>query len=229
MNHRQTETTTKVEAVLFDMDGLLIDSEPFWRESETAVFATVGIALTDEMCRQTTGLRVDDVVEHWHRERPWDGVPKRKVELRIVDECVRLIRLRGEPLPAVRETIGLVGERGLRAALVSSSPTRMIEAVVARLDLGGAFELVHSAEEEEFGKPHPAVYIHAARKLGVRPAACLAIEDSLAGVIAAKAARMRCVAVPEPGARRDPRFSIADAVFDSLAELTPEALSALGA
>ena len=127
-----------------------------------------------------------------------------------MDEGIRLIRLRGASMPGVARAVALVAERGLRAALVSSSPRRMIEAVVERLGLGGDFELVHSAEDEEYGKPHPAVYLTAASLLGVRPAACLALEDSLPGVIAAKAARMRCVAVPEPGSLADPRFSIAD-------------------
>ena len=90
-----------VEAVLFDMDGLLIDSEPFWREAEIAAFGEVGVVLTDDMCRRTTGLRVDDVVEYWHRERPWDGVAKTDVERRIVDEGIRLIRLRGASMPGV--------------------------------------------------------------------------------------------------------------------------------
>jgi len=89
--------------------------------------------------------------------------------------------------------------------------------VLAALDLGEAFEVVHSAEDEPYGKPHPGIYLTAAERLGVDPVACVAIEDSVAGVVAAKAARMAAVAVPED--RGDPRFGIADAVLDSLADL----------
>ena len=227
----QTETLERraIEAVLFDMDGLLIDSEPFWREAEVIAFAEVGIALTDEMCRETMGLRVDDVVELWYGRQPWEGVSKRDVEQRIVDEGVRLIELRGEPMPGVAYATRLVAERGLRAALVSSSPQRMIRAVVERLGLGAFFEATYSAEDEPYGKPHPGVYLTAARALDVAPTACLAIEDSLMGVLAAKAGRLRCVAVPEPRSYDDPRFSIAGLKIASLEELTAEALAALGA
>jgi sugar-phosphatase len=210
------------------MDGLLIDSEPFWREAEVIAFGSVGLQLTDEMCRQTTGLRVDDVVEYWYRRHPWQSVPRCEVERRIIDEGVRLIRLRGEPMAGVAHATSLVASLGLRMALVSSSPLRLIRAVVAQLGLDGVFEVMHSAEDEEYGKPHPAVYLAAARRLGVRPTACLAIEDSLPGVLAAKAARMRCVAVPESGVRGDPRFALADATIDSLAELTGDLVARLG-
>ena len=217
-----------IEAVLFDMDGLLIDSEPFWREAEIIAFGSVGLELTDEMCRRTLGLRVDDVVEYWYAVQPWPDVPKHEVERRIIDEGIRLIELRGEPMAGVADATRLVARLGMRTALVSSSPRRLIRAVIERLGLEDAFDLVHSAEDEEYGKPHPAVYLAAAAKLGVAPTACVAIEDSLTGVLSAKAARMRCVAVPESSARHDPRCSLADATLDSLAELTSDLLARLG-
>jgi sugar-phosphatase len=218
-----------IEAVLFDMDGLLIDSEPFWREAEIVAFGSVGLELTDEMCRQTMGLRVDDVVEYWYGLHAWTGASKREVEHRIIDEGVRLIKLRGEPMAGVADATRLVAGLGLRTALVSSSPRRLIDAVVERLGLEVGFEFVHSAELEAYGKPHPAVYLAAADRLGVRPTACLAIEDSLPGVLAAKAARMRCVAMPESRARHDPRFSLADATLGSLVELTSDLVARLAA
>ena len=107
--------------------------------------------------------------------------------------------------------------RAPAVALASSSAYRLIGAVTERLGLAGEFEVAYSAEEEEYGKPHPGVYLTTARRLGVAPTQCLAIEDSFNGVLAAKAARMRCVAIPEPAQRRDPRFGIADLVLDSLA------------
>ena len=104
----------------------------------------------------------------------------------------------------------------LKVALASSSAYRVIRAVVERLGLADAFDLIYSAEEEEYGKPHPGVYLTTAHRLGVAPTRCLAVEDSLNGVLAAKAARMKCVAIPEAEARHDPRFAIADTVLDSL-------------
>ncbi len=221
--------TAAIQAVLFDMDGLLIDSEPYWREAEIVAFGSVGLTLTDAMCRTTMGLRVDDVVEHWYRIDPWPEVSKAEVERGIIEECSRIIGERGEPMRGVRSAIGLVASRALRMAVVSSSPTTLIAAVLDRLGIADAFELIHSAENEPYGKPHPGVYLSAARTLGVAPSSCLAIEDSVTGVIAAKAGRMRCIAVPEPALRDDPRFSIADITLDSLDDLSAELLDRLGA
>lgn len=221
--------TAPLRAALFDMDGLLIDSEPYWREAEIIAFGRVGLTLTDALCRTTMGLRVDDVVEHWYRISPWPDVSKAEVERRIIEECTRIIGERGEPMRGVPSAIDLVAGRGLRMAVVSSSPTTLIAAVLDRLGISGAFELLQSAEDEPYGKPHPGVYLSAARTLGVAPTSCLAIEDSVTGVIAAKAGRMRCIAVPEPALRDDPRFSIADLTLDSLDDLSSEQLDLLGA
>lgn len=211
-----------ISAVIFDMDGVLIDSEPFWQESETEVFGRAGLALTREMCLQTMGLRVDEVVEYWRRRHDFDEAPAGALEEAIVGGVVERIRSKGEAKEGAAHALGFFRARGLRVALASSSAYRLIGAVTERLGLAGEFEVVYSAEEEEYGKPHPGVYLSTARRLGVAPAGCLAVEDSFNGVLAAKAARMKCLAVPEPTQRRDPRFRIADAALDSLADLDEE-------
>ena len=211
-----------IEAVIFDMDGVLIDSEPFWQESEIDAFGRVGLRLTREMCMQTMGLRVDEVVDYWHRRRGWEGVTSVELEEAIIGGVEERILSKGEAKEGVEHALGFFRGRGVKVALASSSAYRLIRAVTERFGLADRFDCVYSAEEEEYGKPHPGVYLTTARRLGVRPAACLAVEDSFNGVLAAKAARMRCVAVPEEGARRDPRFSIADAVLGSLEEIDEE-------
>lgn len=218
-----------ISAVIFDMDGVLIDSEPFWQESEMEVFGRLGLALTREMCMQTMGLRVDEVVEYWRRRHTFEGAPAGALEDAIVGGVVERILAKGEAKDGTAHALGFFRAKGLRVALASSSAYRLIRAVAERLGLAGEFEVVYSAEEEEYGKPHPGVYLSTARRLGVTPAECVAIEDSFNGVLAAKAARMKCVAVPEPLQRRDPRFSIADAVLDSLAELNEETWQRLNA
>jgi beta-phosphoglucomutase-like phosphatase (HAD superfamily) len=211
-----------IRAVIFDMDGVLIDSEPFWRESETAAFGRVGLRLTDAMCRETMGLRIDEAVDYWHRRHGWEGPTRAEMAEWIVGGLIELIGSKGSLMPGARGAIEFFRARGARLALASSSSYRIIEAVVTRLGLEGEFECVYSAEEEEYGKPHPGVYLTAARKVGVAPAECLAVEDSLNGVLSAKAARMRCLAVPDREQRRDPRFSIADTVIGSLEEVGEE-------
>jgi beta-phosphoglucomutase-like phosphatase (HAD superfamily) len=218
-----------VSAVIFDMDGVLIDSEPFWQESEIEVFGRAGLALTRAMCLQTMGLRVDEVVEYWRRRSPFDDAPAGALEDAIVGGVVERILAKGEAKEGAAHALEFFRAKGLRAALASSSAYRLIGAVTERLGLSGKFEVVYSAEEEEYGKPHPGVYLTTARRLGVAPAECVAVEDSFNGVLAAKAARMKCVAVPEPAQRRDPRFCIADAVLDSLADVNEEVWQSLNA
>jgi sugar-phosphatase len=113
---------------------------------------------------------------------------------------------------------------GLQLAVASSSPPRLIEASLARLGLRDHFTEIVSAESEPYGKPHPAVFLTTAARLGVAPTECLVFEDSLNGLVAAKAARMICVAVPE---RVDPRFAFADLVLPSLEAFDDDALATL--
>lgn len=211
-----------LSTVIFDMDGVLIDSEPFWQESEIDAFGRLGLALTREMCLQTMGLRVDEVVEYWRRRQTFGAAPAGALEEAIVGGVVERILAKGEAKEGAAHALGFFRAKGLRVALASSSAYRLIGAVTERLGLADEFEVVYSAEEEEYGKPHPGVYLSTARRLGVAPAECVAVEDSFNGVLAAKAARMRCVAVPEPVQRRDPRFSIADALLGTLADLDEE-------
>lgn len=208
-----------MRAAIFDMDGLLIDSEPLWQDAEIAVFGRLGLTLTRQDCMRTMGLRIDEVIAHWFARSPWTGPSQAEVQDEVVSEVVRLVSDRGEPLPGVREALDFFEQRGCRRALASSSNYRIIDAVLDRLCIRADFEVIYSAQEEPYGKPHPGVYLTAAQRLGVKPTECVAIEDSLFGVIAAKAARMTCIAVPGEIQPERARFAIADAVLDSLRDL----------
>jgi sugar-phosphatase len=214
-------------AILFDMDGLLIDSEPLWHEAEVYGFGLAGLCLTPEQCLETTGLRVDEVVQFRYARQPWTSPGQDVVTAAIVERLVELVHAKGVLKPGVAQALDCAHGSGGRVALASSSPYVIIDAVLDTFGLRSAFEVIHSAEEEERGKPEPDVYLTAARKLGVDPAACVALEDSPNGVLAAKAAGMKCIAVPEPVLRGDPRLARADAVIDSLTEVNAELLSRL--
>jgi mannitol-1-/sugar-/sorbitol-6-/2-deoxyglucose-6-phosphatase len=209
-----------IEAVIFDMDGVLIDSEPIWREAEKIVFARIGIELTEEMCHQTTGLRTDETVAHWYRFKPWDGKSREEVGREVEYAVCEIVDKKGFPAPGVLKIIDFFNQAGVPKALASSSSPEVIERVLGRLELKHEFDGIYSAANEEFGKPHPAVYITAARKMGVLPVNCLAIEDSMAGLIAAKSAKMRTLVVPEILNRDNPNFSIADMKLDSLEDFS---------
>ena len=215
-----------IAAVIFDLDGLLIDSEPFWRRAETEVFADVGVTLTDAMCMETTGLRLDAVVEHWFVRTPWTGKSKAAVVSAIATRVAELITAHAEPLPGVPDALAFFKVRGLPIAICSSSPMPVIDAALAKLQLTGRMRAVISAEGESHGKPHPAVYLTTAAKLGVAPESCLALEDSMNGCIAAKAARMKVVAVPEAHAEHA-RFSFCDATLHSLKALDEQLFTRL--
>ena len=211
-------------AVIFDMDGVLIDSEPRWRRAEIEVLATVGVHLTEADCLRTTGLRIDEVVAYWQRERPWSEPAPTPATLvaRIVDRVIALVEAEGELLPGAAGAVDFFAARGLALGLASSSPRRLIEAVLDRCGLRGRFSAVCSAEGLPCGKPDPAVYLLAADRLGHAPRCCVAIEDSVLGVLAAKAAGMGCIAVPEAEHRGDPAMRRADVVLGSLLELDEE-------
>jgi sugar-phosphatase len=186
-----------IEAVVFDMDGLLIDSEPLWQQAEIEVFARVGIALDRDLCLRTRGRKIDEVVDYWYAQRPWGEPSRHAVRDAVVARVAELVRERGAAKPGVEHALGFFARRGLPLAIASSSPHALIEAVLAQLRIGARFAARHSGEDETRGKPDPAIFLGAARKLGVPAARCLAFEDSPGGVASAKAAGMRCVAVPD--------------------------------
>ena len=204
-------------AAIFDLDGLLIDSEPFWRLAEMEVFGAVGVALTEEECGLTTGLRTQLVVHHWLERYPWDTRrhPPAEVAERINRRVVELIGERGEPKEGVAHALDFMRDRGLRLAVASSSTISVIEAALARLAIAERFEVVHSADFEQRSKPAPDVYLGAARRLGVKPAQCIALEDSYPGTEAAKAAGMCCIRIPE----KEGPPSSADLELGNLGEL----------
>lgn len=216
-----------IQAVIFDMDGLLIDSEPLWKEAEVKIFNSLGVPVTYEMTDQTMGLRTDEVVLYWHQRYPWSGRSLEAVAAEVDESVLALIHEKGVPKTGVSQVIATCERLNLPMAIASSSSTRLIEAVVEKLGVGHKFRVIHSAELEPLGKPHPGVYLSAAEKLGVQPEHCLAFEDSPNGVVSAKAAKMRCIAVPEPAWRDDKRFGIADMIMGSLGDVTPEIIQSL--
>jgi sugar-phosphatase len=196
----------------------LIDSEPLWQEAEILVFKQVNLLLTTELCRQTQGLRIDEVVDYWYRQYPWTNLSKLEVEELIVSKVIELIHLKGQPLPGVAQAIAFVKNQNVKIALASSSASQIIQAALQKLNLTEVFAEIYSAEFEVLGKPHPGVYLTTAQKLNIPPQSCLALEDSLNGVLAAKAAHMKCIAIPEAIQQKNPKFAIAERILKSLAE-----------
>ena len=207
-----------LEAVIFDMDGVLIDSEPLWKIAEVEGFAKVGLDLTHTDCEETVGLRIDEVVRLWHDKVGWTNRTVEEVRIDIVDILIREIHEQGQALEGVYESLEQIKTADYKIGLATSSDQRIIDVVLERLQIGHYFDAVRSAEKETHGKPHPAVFLNCASQLQVQPKHSLVIEDSFNGLIAAKAARMKAIAIPEKTHQVDPRLAIADIQLDSLKE-----------
>jgi HAD superfamily hydrolase (TIGR01509 family) len=216
-----------IQAVIFDMDGLLIDTEPEWQRMERDFVRKLGIEITPELQKQTLGLRSIDLIKFWHNYKPWPDPDFEKTE-REFDEGMRDYYIKNARLMSgVNEVLNFFKYRKMRMALASSSPRFLIDTFTQKFNLQNFFEVIHSAEYEEYGKPHPAVYISTARKLGIAPSLCLAFEDSFNGLLAAKSAMMKAVAVPEASHFHEERFSIADLKLRNLAEFGEKDLELL--
>lgn len=210
---------TRFEAVIFDMDGVLIDSEPLWKIAMEETFRSIGCPLTKEDFQQTVGLRLDEVIRYWFEHIGWQGATPLEVEEQIIRRMVVLIRENGAPLPGVVDTLAYLRQRDIKIGLATSSYAVLINTVLSTLGITPAFDVVHSAEYETHGKPHPAVYLHVATQLGVQPTKCLVIEDSLNGIIAAKAARMQVVCIPEKTHYVEPKLILADFHYEDMGKL----------
>ncbi|EEI3458467.1 hexitol phosphatase HxpB [Salmonella enterica subsp. salamae] len=214
-------TPRQILAAIFDMDGLLIDSEPLWDRAELDVMASLGVDITRRHeLPDTLGLRIDMVVDLWFAQQPWSGPDRQEVTNRVIARAITLIEETSPLLPGVRETVALCKAQGLLVGLASASPLYMLEKVLTMFELRDSFDALASAEKLPYSKPHPQVYLDCAAKLGVDPLTCVALEDSVNGLIAAKAARMRAIVVPAEENQHDPRFALANVKLNSLAGLT---------
>lgn len=184
-------------AVIFDLDGLLVDSEPLWHRAEIEVFGRYGVELTVDMCRSTKGRFVGEVTQHWYDQIGWLGPSPAVVAGEIVDKMEQLLATEVAMKPGVPDIMQWCRRRGLATAVASSSSRRLIAAALGRHQLQQWFDAICSVDDVGVGKPDPAVFLFAAGALGVVPDRCLVLEDAPVGAAAAVAAGMACVLVPE--------------------------------
>jgi sugar-phosphatase len=213
--------------VIFDMDGLLIDSEPLWQEAGGRLLQQYGIALTNEQYHSTTGLRTPEWIDYWFGVFKVDQQYKTSASAFIEKTALEIIQEKGKPMPGVQYIMDFFKQRNFRIGLASSSPMHLINMVVDKLKIRNYLSAMSSAEKLPFGKPHPQVFLDCAALLQVSPATCICFEDSFNGMIAAKAARMKCVVVPAPEFREHTRWDAADLKLPSLESFTKEMLDSL--
>jgi sugar-phosphatase len=199
-----------IDTLLFDMDGLLVDSEPWWKVAEKKVFSGYGLNLDDDLLRQVMGFRLNEVVAHWYQYQAWENPNFEATEEAIIACMEDLLNTHAVALPGVIDSLEFAKQKGYKIALASSSSMRLIKVVLNKLHLASYFDLCFSADAVAFGKPHPSIFLETAQRLRSEPKNCLVIEDSINGMVAAKAARMTCVVVPEEINQNNPKFGLAD-------------------
>jgi HAD superfamily hydrolase (TIGR01509 family) len=210
--------TKDVKAVIFDMDGVIIDSEPLWRRAMITGFNTIGLNFTEEDCRKTTGMRFKEVVNHWFAHHIVRDHNPDELHDKVIYHLVELIKQEGNPMKGVPEALEHLKEKGVLIGLATSSSHVLMDTVLEKLYIHHYFSTITSAEFLEYGKPHPEVFLNCAKGLKTNPHHCLVIEDSLNGIIAAKAAQMQVAAIPDTEHAPDPRFILADHRFNNLHE-----------
>jgi HAD superfamily hydrolase (TIGR01509 family) len=206
-----------LSAVIFDMDGVLVDSEPIHFEGTRALLADYGIDYSSELNDNFFGCTDRDVFRLL-RARYRLVASEQELAAKWIARVVALLGRPLRPMAGVPAALRALKDSGLRLALASSSAPEIIRATLAGLGLGGMFELVVSGHDVDHGKPAPDIFLEAVRRLGLSCDACLVVEDSFNGVSAAAAAGIRCVAVP-CSSTADQDFSLACGRLADLREL----------
>lgn len=217
----------QLNTVIFDIDGLLINSEPLWNQAAAEIFAGYGVHLTPEAYATTTGLRTKEFVAWWLSRYGQDPAIFPQVEKEIVELVLQKINDEAETLPGVNYIFDFFHRKGFHIGLATSSPPELIEIAKKITGIEPYVMAAASAEALPYGKPHPQVYLDCAASLGVRPIQCLCFEDSFNGMIAAKAARMKCVVVPHADERGQSKWGAADLQINSLEHFTDSHLQQL--
>ncbi|MBS1638451.1 MAG: hexitol phosphatase HxpB [Bacteroidetes bacterium] len=206
----------QLNTVIFDIDGLLIDSEPLWAKAAAEVLTHYNIKLTDEQYKTTTGLRTKEFVHWWLHYFKLNENLQQTIEENIVANVLQKIKANAVVMPGVKNIFNFFKEQQFKIGLATSSPQLLIDLVINILEIKDIIAATASAEDLEFGKPHPQVYLNCAEKLKSNPLQCICFEDSFNGMIAAKAARMKCVIVPHHSQIKEERWAAADLKLSSL-------------
>ncbi len=216
-----------VDAVIYDMDGVLVDSEPYWRIAMVDRFNEAGIPFTEEDCMKTTGMRLDHVIKHWYKIRPSKTTTAKQLEINVVDHLCDLLKKNAKPMPGVMKSLEFFRKQSIKIGLATSSSVKIINTIIDKLEIDFYFDAVQSAERLKYGKPHPEVFLKCAEKLEVDHTHCVVIEDSVNGMISAKAAQMKVIVVPEPHNFNNIKYSVADFKLNSLKEINAQLFTKL--
>ncbi|MEO6548904.1 MAG: hexitol phosphatase HxpB [Ferruginibacter sp.] len=206
----------KLNTVIFDMDGLLIDSEPLWNQAADEAFQQYGIRLSPAQHASTTGMRTKEFVEWWFERYQIPLQHVAATQDAIFQSVINKVASKGKPMQGVAHIFNFFIGRNFKIGLATSSGKSLINVVIDKLGIRKHLQAIESAAELPYGKPHPQVFLNCADRLNSNPLECLCFEDSFNGMIAVKAARMKCVVVPAAHESQHVKFNAADLKLSSL-------------
>jgi HAD superfamily hydrolase (TIGR01509 family) len=217
-----------VAAVIFDLDGVIVDSEAVWGEIRERFTKEAGGRWHEGALREMMGMSSVEWSRYMHDELEVP-LPPEEINRQVVDQVAEGYRERVPLLPGAVEAVRSLAEEW-PLGLASSSNRPLIDLVLERAGLADSFQVTVSSEEVERGKPAPDVYLEAARRLGVDPDSCAAVEDSTNGIKSAHAAGMAVIAVPNRDFPPDQdALALAAVTLDSLTDLTPDLVRGIAA
>ena len=216
--NKMTGDDMALKAVIFDMDGVIVDSEPEYQRVEMEMVKKFDVSVTLDHLKEYTGI---DSITMWARIRERFNLPQTSEELCREEERLMREYYKSGELKVIEPTVSLIKaahKKGCRTGIASASGKENIADVLRRLNIGDYVEAAVSGSEVPRHKPYPDIYLHTAQLLGAKPEECVVIEDSLAGVAAARAAGMRVIRYAAGGSRDD--IGEADYLVSDMAEVT---------
>ena len=205
-----------IQGIVFDLDGTLIDSEPLWQEAEMIIFAGQGLTLTHKDCLKTKGLPSSEAVKYWYNKIDNPTKEAALLTQELNQMVIKIMKEKGELKSGVMEILSFWKSKNLPMGIASASSMAHIKTVVDKFELNEYFNLIYSGDFEDYGKPHPGIYISACEKLKIDPVYSISVEDSFNGILAAKSARMKAVALLDEGQINDTLYDFADLKIESL-------------
>lgn len=215
-----------IEAIIFDMDGLLVDSEPTWDKARAAIAARVGKPWNQQDHFNVMGVSTDEWTQYMIERLDMTSTPE-EVQKEVIDQMIAMYTQEIPFRPFAVEAVQRATAK-YPTALASGSPRQLIDIVVQSPELQGCFQVVLSADEIGVGKPDPAIYLETAKRLGVAPEKCLCLEDSPFGVLSGRRANMIVINIPDPDlSLSSEQAKHADLVLESLGELSDQIIEDL--
>lgn len=208
-----------LKAVIFDVDGTLLDTERIYMQAWKAAAAEQGYVMPDRVLQMTRAVNTKDAARIFEEEigNGFSYAKTRPIRVRIAEEIIT----RESPIlkPGVAELLAYLEEKGIRLAVASSTNTQTTREHLAASGIADCFEVIVGGDQIVNGKPHPDIFLRAAELLGEAPENCMVVEDSPAGIRAGAAAGMKVILVPDQAAITQEILELSDTVLESLLEM----------